>query len=341
MTKESVNTKEVEERKERAVRKDRSLLYMGIVLGVVILVMGYLTLFVDDPWKIFRNEKKPVPVVEDGSSSLLDESSSMDDAEVRKSLTKFIEAFYYDQRKGYFDPPSYFANITETFYNYHNLTHQRLKEIYWKRMEDMHNFRRVWIVSSLKYERQDSRIAATYWAKESYFKPSISEQYSGTIQYEMIIDADGKIVSLRDIGVRDEVVTKVQPDTISAEPSTEVVPGLGADQNPENKVYDMSLVDVKPEFPGSQKELVRYISTNLKYPPAAKQNNVQGKVFVAFIVEKDGSLTDIKVRQGIGSGCDEEALRLLKNSPKWKPGLVKGTAVRTYTQLPITFQLAN
>ena len=138
MSKEPANTPEQDEPKT-LIQKDRSLLYMGIVLGVIILVMGYLTLFVDDPWALFKKEKAPVAVVEDGdSSSLLDESSSMSDDEVRKSLTKFIEAFYYDQRRGYFDPPSYFANITETFYNYHNLTHQRLKDLYWKKMEDMH-----------------------------------------------------------------------------------------------------------------------------------------------------------------------------------------------------------
>jgi len=337
------NPSEIEETDNKSlVQKDRSLLYMGIGLGVVILIMGYLTLFVDDPWKIFRKDDVPEKVVDNGEKALLDESASMSDEQVRTSLTKFIEAFYYDLQRGYFDPPSYFANITETFYNYHNLTHSKLKEIYWKRMSDVYNLKRVWIVSTLKFERSGDRILANYWAKESYFRPSVSEQYSATIQYEMIIDADGKIVSLKEAGVRDEVINKIVPDSTAAvTPDPSLTVTAPEEQNPENKIFDYSVVDVQPEFNGGQKELVKYISSNLRYPANARQNNIQGKVYVAFIIEKDGDITDVKVRQGIGGGCDEEAVRVLKNSPKWKPGVLKGSPVRTYYVQPITFQLAQ
>ncbi len=324
---------------EVPVYKDRSLLYMGIGLGLLILIMGYLTLFVDDPWKIFRKDEVPEKVVDEGNSSILNKSESMSDDEVRASLVKFIEAFYYDQRKGYFDPPSYFAKITVTFYNYHNLNYQRLKDIYWKRLADMHNFSRNWVVSSLDFERKDSKIIATYWTKESYFRPSVREQYSADIKYEMVIDEDGKIESLRDIELRNEVVNKVEPDTISLEAEL-VTPSLpDENQGPDSKVYDMNLVEKAPEFNGGQRELNKYISNNIKYPAAARQNNIQGKVYLSFIVEKDGSINDIKVKQGIGSGCDEEAIRVLRSSPKWKPGMIKGSPVRTYCILPVTFQL--
>ncbi|KAA8475547.1 TonB family protein [Arcticibacter tournemirensis] len=324
---------------EVPVYKDRSLLYMGIGLGLLILIMGYLTLFVDDPWKIFRKDEVPEKVLDEGNSSILNKSESMSDEEVRASLVKFIEAFYYDQRKGYFDPPSYFAKITVTFYNYHNLNYQRLKDIYWKRLADMHNFSRNWVVSSLDFERKDSKIIASYWTKESYFKPSVREQYSADIKYEMIIDEEGKIESLRDIEVRNEVANKVAPD--SALLNTELIEASPAvvSQDADSKVYDMNLVESAPEFNGGQRELNKYISNNIKYPAAARQNNIQGKVYLSFIVEKDGSINDIKVKQGIGSGCDEEAIRVLRSSPKWKPGMIKGSAVRTYCILPVTFQL--
>src|SRR5690606_37027434 len=134
---------------EALIKKDRSLLYMLLILLGIILVMGYLTLFVDNPWKIFsKKEEVPLTVTND-RSKILDKNVSMSDEEIRRSLVKFIEAFYHDQRRGYFDPPSYFAPITETFYNYHNLTFQRLKDIYWKRREDRQNLHRNWIVSSL------------------------------------------------------------------------------------------------------------------------------------------------------------------------------------------------
>lgn len=338
------NTEDGAEEKT-VVKKDRSLLYMGLILGIIIVVMGYMTFFVDDPWKGLKKEEAvPVKVVEDeNSSSLLDESSQMSESEVRTSLVKFIEAFYYDQSRGYFDPPSYFANITETFFNFHNLTHTRLKEIYWKRRQDTENLRRVWIVSSLKFERQNDRITATYWAKETYFRPSLRQQYSGNIQYEMIIDADGKIVSLRDVDVRDEVIQTIEPDSTDVlEPAASVEVSAPATEVPaENKVYEASALDVKPEFSGGQKELIKYVSNNIKYPLAARQANIQGKVYISFIVDKDGSVKDAKVRQGIGAGCDEEALRIVKGSPKWKPGVLNGSPVRTNMVLPITFQFSQ
>jgi len=71
----------------------------------------------------------------------------------------------------------------------------------------------------------------------------------------------------------------------------------------------------------------------------AKENNVSGKVFVTFVVEKDGSLTDVKVVRGIGSGCDEEAMRVLKASPKWKAGIQNGRPVRVQYTMPINFAL--
>lgn len=319
------------------VYKERSLVYMGIILGVIILIMGYLTLFVDDPMKIFGGSNKPEKVIDEGESSLLNKSQTMSDDEVKKSLTKFIEAYYQDQRKGYFDPPSYFARITETFYNYHNLNYERLKDIYWKRLANIRNYNHRWIVSSLDFKRDQQRIIATYWARESYFNASLSESYSADIKFEMTIDKDGKIVALRDIDKRNETVARIQQDTVPADPHIEAVnTGTEAD---ENKTYDMTQVETKPEFNGGQKEMNKYIANNIKYPLAARQNNVEGKVYLSFIIEKDGQVNEVKVRQGVGSGCDEEAMRVIRNSPKWKPGMVQGAPVRTYCVLPITFQL--
>jgi TonB family protein len=318
------------------VYKDRSLLYMGIVLAIIIGVMGYLTLFVDDPSNIF-GKKDEIQLSNPSNSSLLNKSESMSEDEVRKSLVKFIEAFYNDQRRGYFDPPSYFAKITETFYNYHNLTHKRVREIYWRRLTDMENLRRNWIVSSLDFERKDSRITASYWAKESYIRRSRNENYSALIKYEMIIDETGKIVSLREAEIKNVEVQKLLPDTSGIDFNPELPTDPSASGN--DKVYDFSLVDVTPEFASGQREFSKYLSTNLKYPAAARQSNIQGKVYLSFIVEKDGRLTDIKVKQGIGGGCDEEAIRLLRNSPKWKPGLIKEEPVRTFYVTPINFQL--
>jgi protein TonB len=85
--------------------------------------------------------------------------------------------------------------------------------------------------------------------------------------------------------------------------------------------------------------LNKFLGSRLRYPVRARENKVQGKVYIGFIVEKNGSLSDFKVVRGIGGGCDEEAIRVLKLSPIWKPGYANGKPVRTSYTLPITFQL--
>ena len=83
----------------------------------------------------------------------------------------------------------------------------------------------------------------------------------------------------------------------------------------------------------------KYISTNLRYPDQARKMGVEGKVFVQFIVDKDGSITDVQAIKGIGEGCDEEAVRVIEGSNKWIPGKQRGRPVKVKMILPITFKL--
>ncbi|TZF85718.1 energy transducer TonB (plasmid) [Pedobacter sp. BS3] len=330
------------------VKKDKSLLYMGIALAVIIVSMGYLTLFVDDPWKLFKPETHPVKVVDNGSKSL-DKTEEMSDEDVRKSLIKFIEAFYVDMRRGYFDPPSYFAPITETFYNYHNLTHRRLRDIYWRRKADMESLKSNWIVSSLDFERRGQQLIATYWLHESYYRPSRKQQEEGDFKMEMTIDENGKIVSYLPVEERNIRISPLYItldsiiDTPVAQPSATNVQVEQKPQTTESadqKVYNLSAVESPPEFKGGAKKMQRIIRRKLHYPDRAKSLNVQGQVMLSFIVEKNGSLSDLKVVKGIGSGCDEEALRVVqKEVSEWKPGTIAGKPVRTLVTLPIVFQL--
>ena len=104
-----------------------------------------------------------------------------------------------------------------------------------------------------------------------------------------------------------------------------------------NQIF--TAVEQEPSFAGGIDKFYKYLQNNIRYPAVAKENNVQGKVFVTFVVERDGSLTDIKVVRGIGSGCDEEAMRVLRNSPKWKAGIQNGRPVRVQYTMPISFTL--
>jgi len=98
--------------------------------------------------------------------------------------------------------------------------------------------------------------------------------------------------------------------------------------------------DVMPKFAGGMDNLYRFIGKNYSYPPEAQKANVQGRLLYSFVVEKDGSLVDIKLVQDIGHGTGEEGLRVLKSSPKWEPGLVNGKPVRVQFTLPIQLNLA-
>lgn len=98
-------------------------------------------------------------------------------------------------------------------------------------------------------------------------------------------------------------------------------------------------VEENPEFPGGPAKLLEYVQKNLKYPMMARESDIQGKVFVGFVVEKDGSISNVKVLRGIGGGCDEEAMRVVKSMPKWKPGKQRGKAVRVSYMLPVNFKL--
>lgn len=94
-----------------------------------------------------------------------------------------------------------------------------------------------------------------------------------------------------------------------------------------------------PEFPGGMKELLKFLQNNLKYPENAMKNNVQGRVIVQFVVEKDGTLTEFKVARSVDLDLDAEALRVLQIMPKWKPGMQRGKIVRVKFTVPVSFKL--
>jgi periplasmic protein TonB len=100
-----------------------------------------------------------------------------------------------------------------------------------------------------------------------------------------------------------------------------------------------TVVEEQPQYPGGDEARIKYLQNNIKYPDEAKELGVQGKVFVTFVVEVDGSITDVKVLRGIGAGCDEEAIRVVRGMPKWIPGKQRGVPVRVQFNLPIKFTL--
>jgi protein TonB len=104
-----------------------------------------------------------------------------------------------------------------------------------------------------------------------------------------------------------------------------------------DKVFEK--VEDMPEFPGGEQAMMKFVSENVQYPEEAKEKEISGRVLVGFIVEKDGSVNEVKIVRGIGGGCDEEAVRVVKAMPKWKPGKQDGKTVRVSYTMPFFFKM--
>jgi len=135
----------------------------------------------------------------------------------------------------------------------------------------------------------------------------------------------------------EEIKPQEEQLTTDLQPVEEPAAAIIEEEIPEEDVF--TVVEVMPEFPGGSNALMNFIANNIKYPEEARRDTIQGRVFVNFVVEKDGSVSNVKVLRGIGGGCDEEAKRVVALMPNWTPGYQEGKAVRVSFNLPIRFML--
>lgn len=146
------------------------------------------------------------------------------------------------------------------------------------------------------------------------------------------VEKSNKAVGAFTVEGNDEVggeVLKAKEEIAAPEPPKQQVE--------ENKVFDV--VEQMPSFPGGMGALMSWLSQNIKYPVIAAENGVQGRVIVQFVVEKDGSITDVKVAKSVDPSLDKEAARVVSSMPKWTPGKQNGSAVRVKYTVPVTFKL--
>lgn len=115
---------------------------------------------------------------------------------------------------------------------------------------------------------------------------------------------------------------------------------VGTTQDTTSEIFDRA--EVMPYFPGGAIELMRFLSNNIHYPKLAQENNLEGKVIIKFTVDTDGSVTNpIVLKDAVGGGCAEEAIRVIQLMPKWKPGIQRGVPVKVFYTLPVSFKLSN
>ena len=122
----------------------------------------------------------------------------------------------------------------------------------------------------------------------------------------------------------------------------EVVEDFVFEEAPEEEVDEIfTIVEDQPAFPGGNAAFYKFVASNMTYPAQARRMGIEGRVFVQFVVDKDGAVTEVKAVKGIGAGCDREAERVLNSSPKWTPGKQRGRSVKVRMVLPIIFKLNN
>lgn len=109
-------------------------------------------------------------------------------------------------------------------------------------------------------------------------------------------------------------------------------------EDPETKPAEI-IVEEMPLFPGGDTERLKFLAANILYPTQATENGIQGTVYFQFIIDSKGNITDVKILRGIGGGCDEEALRVIKMMPQWKPGRQNGRTVRVLYNMPVVFKI--
>ena len=175
-------------------------------------------------------------------------------------------------------------------------------------------------------------------ASDTFIVPLSEDNIVDTVAFTDTINSQSDSIAEKDKKCPAKIVNDIQV-VGGIEDDDYVIEGESSiyddDQEPE---YYM-VVEQMPEFPGGLEMLNDYLKENIKYPEAAKEAGVEGRVFVSFIVDLDGRVSNVKAMRGIGGGCDEEAVRVVESMPKWKPGIHKGKVVRVAFNLPIYFKL--
>ncbi len=112
-------------------------------------------------------------------------------------------------------------------------------------------------------------------------------------------------------------------------------------RQPADSIWEMAALRVQPEFPGGQREMMRYMQRTISYPAEEEAVGVEGRVFVQFVVDKTGKVTDVEVKRGVSHGLDAEAVRAVRAMPNWTPGMLQDRPVRVRYVLPIMFKMAE
>ncbi len=198
-------------------------------------------------------------------------------------------------------------------------------------------------------------ISAFQW--KSYDEAKVDLKTKNTNTFELIVEIPPteqppppapQVLSTQVIEVPDEQEIKEEikvnldievTDQTKVEQITVVMQAPDPPEEETEKIFTVVEETASPK--GGMATFYQFVKDNIQYPPQAKRMGIQGRVYVEFVIAKDGSLTDVHVVKGIGAGCDEEAVRIVQSAPSWNPGRQRGKPVRQRYTLPIIFKMAN
>ncbi len=142
-----------------------------------------------------------------------------------------------------------------------------------------------------------------------------------------------------DVEVEDDLIIDAEANELTVIEA--YTPPAVTEEEEVSEVEIFTVVEESPSFPGGDVARIKFLQQNIVYPQMARESGIQGTVYVTFVVERNGNVTDVRVLRGIGGGCDEEAVRVIKAMPKWQPGKQRGKPVRVQFNMPIKFTLAG
>ncbi len=195
-------------------------------------------------------------------------------------------------------------------------------------------------------------LVAFEWKSYNKIDYKLGPREATNVVEEVVINTEQKVKPPPPKPQVQTTILNVVKDDVDVEDEIEI----DAEANQETKVQKYVPVDIgeekeakeapifivvedEPSFPGGETARIKYLRDNIKYPQMARESGIQGTVYITFVVEPDGSISHVKILRGIGGGCDEEAIRVIKLMPKWKPGRQRGKPVRVQFNMPIKFTL--
>lgn len=203
-------------------------------------------------------------------------------------------------------------------------------------------------LSALKQEKKEAKVERKEIVRQQEVEKVVEKVKSSVKFTAPVIKKDDEVKEEDELKTQDEIMdSKVAvgfANVVGNDENGEVLKAKEViatepvkPKEEENKVFDV--VEQMPSYPGGNGALMQYLSKNIKYPVVAEENGIQGRVICTFVVERDGSVTDVRVAKSVDPSLDKEAVRVVSSMPKWIPGKQNGSAVRVKYTLPVTFRL--